>query len=118
MALVEVLVAVVILFAGMTAILRVYSGAVAALDAADVTLGALLAAQEEMETVALVSRSDAHPFDPANRLAVVVPGYTSRMTMQPAAREEALPLATCRIAAARRGEGDSVVVTLNVVRLP
>ncbi len=107
LALVEVLVAVVLLFAGITAILRVYSMAVSALDAADTTLAATLAAQQELDAVRLVSAG------PGESIAAgqAVGGYDGRMTFRPVGVGEGLTLVECDIRAGRAGAGDSVRVS-------
>lgn len=58
LALVEVLVAVVILFLGLTAVLRVYSGAVRALEASERTLVGVLLIQSALEVSPVVAARD------------------------------------------------------------
>lgn len=114
LALVEVLVAVVLLFAGITAILRVYSMAVSALDAADATVAATMAAQQQLEAARLVS--------PAADVSVgfiaapeAVAGYVCRVTSRATGGGEGNAMIEYDIRAGRIGAGDSVhVSTLGV----
>jgi hypothetical protein len=106
---VEVLVAVVILFAGITAILRVYGLAVSALDAADATVAATLAAQQQLDAVPLVSAGSR----PGGTLAAApepLVGYVCRVTAREAGVEGGA-LVEYDLRAGRAGAGESVRVS-------
>ncbi len=118
MTLVEVLVSVVILFAGIVAIMRVYSGVVSLLDASEATLAATLTLQQQLESVALTPAGD-EGLTGNRRVAQAVSGYTGRITRRPLARDMGVGLAECRVEAVGTGRRETEqVVTWAVTVLP
>lgn len=116
LALVEVLVAVVILFGGITGILRVYGMAVSALDAADLTVASALAAQQQLDAVPLVTvgaRQGARFSAAPESLA----GYACRVETR-AVGGEGASLVEYDLRAGRAGAGGSVRVSTLAVSIP
>lgn len=110
LALVEVLVAVVLLFAGITAILRVYGMAVSALDAADATVASTLAAQQQLDAVPLVSAGNG-PSEGSGEAPEAVRGYVCRVATRTVGGGAEGALVEYEIRAGRIGAGESVRVS-------
>lgn len=109
LALIEVLIAVVILFVGIVAVLRVCSGAAVALDSAESTLGAAMATAEAIESVVLVKPES----DPVSAVTVkaVIPGYHAALDSRRLTFGGGLDLREYRVSAGRQGRAPVVVAT-------
>ena len=112
MALVEVLVAVVIFFAAFAALLRVYALSLSALDASDTTVASTLAAQEQLEALALVATNAVGVGPDTGNEAI--PGYVCLVDRH-ATVGTGLILSEAELRAGRRDRGAGAVVWTRMV---